>query len=272
MRTLNKKIVVKTLSVVALSFCAINSANASLVVTSNTDANALASALLGSGITVSNAVYSGDTGTNGSGFFSGGLSAGIGFDSGVLLTSGTVQNAVGPNSATDQSGDGTYSQLDFDFSFNNGNSGSVFFNYVFASEEYNEYVGSQYDDTFSLEVNGNNIAFLPNSSTTVAINNVNNDSNTAYYKDNNAGIYDVQYDGLTTVLIASVTGLTGTNHMTFNIHDVGDSILDSGVFIQGNSFSNKPTAAPIPAAIWLFGSGLMGLLGFRKKSIQALPV
>jgi hypothetical protein len=28
---------------------------------------------------------------------------------------------------------------------------------------------------------------------------------------------------------------------------------------------------PIPAAIWLFGSGLVGLLGFRRKSNQVLP-
>jgi hypothetical protein len=32
-----------------------------------------------------------------------------------------------------------------------------------------------------------------------------------------------------------------------------------------------PVATPIPAAAWLFGSGLVSLLGFRKKSGQALP-
>jgi hypothetical protein len=32
---------------------------------------------------------------------------------------------------------------------------------------------------------------------------------------------------------------------------------------------STPTATPIPAAAWLFGSGLAGLLGFRRKSAQA---
>ncbi len=49
----------------------------------------------------------------------------------------------------------------------------VRFSYVFASEEYNEYVGSEYNDLFAFFVGGTNYAVLPGTSTPVAINNVN---------------------------------------------------------------------------------------------------
>ena len=44
--------------------------------------------------------------------------------------------------------------------------------YVFSSDEYNEYVGSKYNDVFGFFVNGKNIAKLPDS-TNVTINNIN---------------------------------------------------------------------------------------------------
>ena len=33
---------------------------------------------------------------------------------------------------------------------------------------------------------------------------------------------------------------------------------------------HAPTATPVPAAVWLFGSGLVGLIGIRRKSKTAL--
>ncbi|MBN1948643.1 MAG: choice-of-anchor L domain-containing protein, partial [Candidatus Cloacimonetes bacterium] len=55
----------------------------------------LINTLLGDNVTVSNVVY---TGANiASGLFSGGLSAGISIDEGVILSSGYAANAIGPN-------------------------------------------------------------------------------------------------------------------------------------------------------------------------------
>jgi hypothetical protein len=237
-----------------------------LVVNASNDANSLASFLGGTGITISNAVLSSASPT-GSGTFTGGASA-IGFDQGVLLTTGTVDCAPGPNTSSSCTGPGTTSSLKFDFTTSTGN---VFFNYVFASEEYNEYVGSPFNDQFQLLLNGVNIATLPGNAGAVTINNVNQNTNSQFFR-NNTGTgslnLNTQYDGLTTVLNASATGLSGKNTFEFKIADIGDASLDSGVFIQAGTFaaSLPPTSnVPEPATITMFGLGLLGVATIHKK-------
>jgi hypothetical protein len=233
-----------------------------LVVSSSTDGNALASALGGSGIAISNVTLS-PASLTAAGTFSGGAGA-IGFDSGVLLTTGTVSCATGPNNQTGCTGPGTTTSLKFDFTSASGN---VFFNYVFASEEYNEFVGSQFNDSFQLLLNGVNIALLPGGGGPVTINNLNNGINSAFYKDNTSGIFDTQFDGLTTVLSATASGLVGTNTFEFLIADVGDANLDSGVFIQAGTFSDKPTTVPEPGTLALLGLGLLGFNRARRRKL-----
>ncbi len=244
----------------ALSMAA--SSASALVVSASNDATALANALGGSGITISNATMVAASST-GAGTFSGGAGA-IGFDSGVLLTTGTVNCAPGPNNSSSCGSPLGTTSLKFDFT---SDTGDVFFKYVFASEEYNEYVGSAYNDTFQLLLNGVNIALLPGGAGVVSINNVNNNVNSAFYKNNSgAGSLnlDTQYDGLTVVLTAQATGLLpGKNTFEFIVSDVGDQAWDSGVFIQAGTFSSTPV--PEPAALALFGLGLLGLFAAKRK-------
>jgi hypothetical protein len=186
------------------------------------------------------------------------------------------------------SGDGQGNTLTFAFT---AASTSLFFNYVFASEEYNRYVGSEFNDIFSLTLTGDNyaggvnLAKLPNGQD-VSINTVNPLSNAGFFRNNNGEDIDgvtypslglpIQYDGLTSVLTASATNLVvGSLYtLSFSISDVGDSGLDSAVFIQGGSVGvvTPPTSAvPEPAswAMMIFGFGVVGG-AMRRRTAQKL--
>ncbi len=260
----------------------------------------MANSLLGGGIAISNVVYTGAN--NASGMFSGGTGI-IGFESGILLTSGSTSNVIGPNNASNKTtsngvsgsavldalvpGYSTYdaSLLSFDF-IPSGN--FVQFQYVFSSEEYNEYVGSVFNDVFGFFVNGVNYALIPGTSTTVAINNVNNGLNSSYYIDNTGGLLNTQMDGLTVVLNMQAPVNPGvTNSMLIGIADAGDSVLDSAVFIKGGSFEvcggpgqppccggpdqppcDNGAKVPEPSTLLLLGSGLLGLGFFGRKRMR----
>jgi len=273
------------LSVTLASFSAM-----ALTVTPSSDPSALTANILGSGITFSNVSYTG-TGLSG-GTFTDGASA-VGIDSGILLTSGTVANAVGPNSSPNATasngaagdpaldalipGYSTHDATSLSFDFTSA-TGDLYFDYVFASEEYNEWVGSAYNDVFGFFVDGQNIALLPGTTTPVSINNVNLGSNSGSYINNSPGTANTQYDGLTTVLTASVLGLSaGVHTIKLAIADAGDFVLDSGVFIKAGSFSATPTAS-VPeldakaglSALMLLAMGTLIVSGRRRRSFAGL--
>ena len=241
-------------------------AHATVLVTPTNDANTLANTILGSGITINNATYTGAA--QASGTFTGGNSAGIGIDQGILLTTGSATNAAGPNNAPNTStpnatpGDPQLNSvvngvtndaaaLNINFTTTGGN---LFFNYVFGSEEYNEFVGSAFNDAFGFFLDGQNIALLPGTSTPVSTNNVNLANNSNYFVNNPpsttvAAPFDIQYDGFTKVLTAQALNLdSGTHNIKLVIADTADRSFDSGVFIQAGSFAGQPVppTTPVP--------------------------
>ena len=257
------------------------SANADIYVTPMTDVSDLIDSIMGSGISYSNPTYTGVY--EASGTFTGGISAGISIDTGIVLTSGYASNVDNSNSSdgitgnNGESGDAdldalipgytTYDAAVLEFDFES-EGGDLFFNYVFGSDEYNEYVNTSYNDVFGFFLDDENIALIPGTSTAVSINNVNNGANSGYYNDNDPSdggpYYDFEYDGFTDVFTAQALDLVaGTHHIKLAIADAGDYILDSGVFIQGGSFSDEPTpVVPVPGAF------LLGLLGLGTAGMK----
>jgi len=253
-----------------------------LSVSTTNSATTLVNNILGAGVTlVGTPTYNGASGAAAT--FTGGGNVGIA--SGILLTTGAATIAQGPNNSGSAGyGNGvsglsslnalipgytTYdaTSLSFDFTTAGGN---LYFNYVFGSEEYNEYVGSNYNDVFAFFLDGVNIALIPGTTTPVSINNVNAGANSGYYRNNSPGPYDTQYDGLTTVLTATALGLgAGTHHIDLAIADAGDYIYDSGVFIQAGSFSDTSTpTVPEPSTMLLLAGGFVGLGIWRKRQCR----
>lgn len=142
--------------------------------------------------------------------------------------------------------------IEFDF-IPNGN--HVSFRYVFGSEEYPEYVGQSVNDAFGFFITGpgiqgtKNIAQIPGSTTPVSINTVNAHSNAQYFISNGTGSTGwqassnkvVQYDGFTSPLTAESNVQCGKMyHIKIAISDIGDEIVDSGVFLEAASFKSPP--------------------------------
>ena len=228
----------------------------------------LAGALVGTGVTVSNAQFTGANIAGGT-FSGGGTGAGaiIGFEQGAVLSSGAIANVVGPNNADNattsngQPGDASLNallpvgqstndaaSLTFDFV---PDASSVTFRYVFSSEEYNEFVGEGFNDVFAFFVNGTNCATVGGQPVSVdTINGGNpfgtNPSNASLYRNNDPDdpgppTIDTQMDGLTTVLTcAAPVTANQTNTMKLAIADVGDFSYDSAVFIEAGSLTTEP--------------------------------
>jgi hypothetical protein len=248
-------------------------------------ANDLVTSLIGAGVSFSNVSFTGTQGgdaTASGGKFTNGLAC-IGIDQGVILCCGHIINAPGVNS-----GDGTGSDiglggdadlnaafggivtfdatvLEFDFI---PTADHIFVQYVFGSDEYNEFVG-QFNDPFAFFLDGTNIALVPGSGNPVSVGTINLGSNPAFYKDNDFGDFggnppfDIEADGFTTVLTAQ-SALTPnvTHHIKLVIADRNDHVLDSWVFLKGSSFSTQNPEAIPTLSQWgliILGLALLGL-------------
>ena len=222
-------------------------------------------------VTVSNVTYTGSDVSAGT--FTGGGDA-IGIDSGIILGSGDVEDVAGPNensdttTSTGEAGDADLDALaggstndaavlEFDFTVP-ADADQVFFNYVFGSEEYNEFVDSSFNDVFGFFLNPDsgtaeetNIATIDDpenaGENAVAINNINNGENADLYVDNTGGSVDTEMDGFTVVLEAGAALEAGsTNTLRLAVADTADSILDSWVLLEGGSLSTNPDPQPEP--------------------------
>lgn len=221
---------------------------------------------VGSGVVVSNVIFTG--GPQSIGSFNG--SSSLGSSQGIVFSSGNIDSNMSmPSSAflatslnvagdvdlmalvTGPTFDAAILEFDFVATYS-----TLLFDYVFASEEYNEFVGGSFNDVFAFFISGpgiigkQNLALIPNTILPVSINNVNNGPtgagpcmNCAYYHDNTNDT-TVAFDGFTVPLTATYTLTPGlTYHLKLAVADVADQIFDTGVFLQKYSLRSSNTAA-----------------------------
>jgi len=274
-----------------------------LSIQEGTTAPALAASLVdpedaGVVIPEGSAVFTGSSLAGGSFTGGGGATQGVGFDRGVILSTGNIAGAIGPNDRTNmslglgQAGDTDLAALantpptntfdaavlEFDFTptCHVGETCNVTFEYVFGSDEYNEYANRDFNDVFGFflrdvtaEGPNKNYAVLPlpapNDNIPVSINNVNGGSNEAnggfplanpdpgfpsgpvnpqFFRNNRltldgagGGPLNVQADGLTVPMQFNAPVVSGhTYHIKLGITDVTDGLFDSWVFIKSGTF------------------------------------
>jgi gliding motility-associated-like protein len=231
--------------------------------------------LLGAGVTASNITFT----TAGSepiqlGFFNG-VNSNIGLDSGIVMSTGdvndivpgsfvgglplggadpdllTLANSVPPLIGQTFSVSNTFHTAILEFDFVPA-ADTVKFRYVFGSDEYTTYINTQYNDVFGFFISGpgingpyannaENIAVVPGTSPAlpITISSVQPNLNGQYYISNtNQG--SVALNGFTTVFTAISAVTCGqTYHIRLAIADGSDGSLDSGVFLEALSFTSN---------------------------------
>ncbi len=215
-------------------------------------------------------------------------SSNLGLEKGLILSSGFITGAPGPNNdfannASDQMLTPGDADLDYLSSLGSGdlsndaciveldvfvNTNELTFEYVFGSEEYPEFVLNGFNDIFAFLASGpgitgdpnignqENIAIIPNTNIPVEIDAVNDQINWEYYRNNTNGL-SINYDGLTGDFQNGKKSLTAkiqtipcnTYHLKLAVADRGDDIYDSAVFVSD-------IKAGVPNITANFGSGL----------------
>jgi len=202
----------------------------------------------------------------------------ISFSDGIILSTGDIRSAVGPNTLVEATTQFDQPSVDRDlmaiatdvlfdvaiieFDFVPVQS-QVTFQYIFASEEYCEFVGTIFNDVFGFFVSGPgingpfadgaiNVARVPDSDEFVSINTINYLTNQGLYVKNELSedvsncdidfdpqqINNIEYDGFTVPLLARFSVIPcETYHIRLVIGDVGDDKLDSAVFLKSKSFN-----------------------------------
>lgn len=201
---------------------------------------------------------------------------------GIVLSTGLAESAVGPNTSGHYTGKNmypgkeslrklsknrkTYDAASLSFEFK-ALTDSISFRYLFASEEYPEYVNRGVNDVFAFFLTDVatdqrvNLAVLDDGVSTVCVDNIHAGKNKKLFVRSGLWITQnmeeyrsdaalgeraryLQYDGFTVVLEAGAKLIPGQVYrLEMAIADVGDNIYDSAIFLEAKSFKNAGTLA-----------------------------
>jgi len=217
----------------------------------------------------------------------------LGIDDGLIITTGSASNAIGPNNSGSkgQSNKNEAQDPDLQIITTTGEkqfdaciiefdvevfADTLTFDYVFGSEEYLEFI-KDYHDIFGFFISGPgisgrlNLATVPRTFDPVSVKNINNATNSNLYIDNGSGstAFDnlfVQYDGFTKRLESKVAvQLCQSYHLKLAICDIKDDQYDAGIFIAGKSLKTKAPSLSLRYEFPKFTTGIEGCNGVFVK-------
>ncbi|MDF9800039.1 outer membrane protein OmpA-like peptidoglycan-associated protein [Catalinimonas alkaloidigena] len=230
---------------------------------------------------------------------------GFPLEKGIILSTGKAKNTIGPNSSPNRStafykegdehldklsGRTTYDATVLEFTFLPEHN-TIAFDYIFASDEYPEYVGKGFNDVFAFILTDistqkeQNLAIVPNTQLPVHIDNINARRNAEWFIDNTdrrtAPWHDIlEYDGMTKLLTAQARVVPGRYYrIKLAIADVDDAMLDSSVMLKEKSFRSfdqplqaeadlKDSTSAIPHSIILFDWDSSELTEEARRQLQ----
>jgi hypothetical protein len=230
-----------------------------LSINTNASALSMANTIMGDGVTVVGASYSGDN--RSSGIWTNGNSTSPGVvpsNTGVILSTGRVtdftnsygqsnqststsSNTSGANNRADfnaAAGANTYDSavLDIDFI---PTYDTLTIQFVFSSDEYPEYSNSIYNDFVGVWINGSYV----NPVTNASIDGINAVDNSNLYISNTNDQFNTEMDGFTVTMSITIPVIPGqVNSIRIGIADVGDYQYDSSVLIGADSVQSTVVA------------------------------
>ncbi|MEY4871940.1 MAG: hypothetical protein RLZZ563_1270 [Pseudomonadota bacterium] len=251
----------------------------------------MANAIFGTGVTVVSATYTGQA-TSAAIFSNGQLAPGVvPSNTGVILSTGLAasftQSNGDPNrsagTSTDTSGQNNNAQFNalagtntFDASYldvtfvPNGNMMTMQF--VFASEEYPEYINSQFNDIVGVWVNGVSVPMTVNGGT-ASVNNINGATQQNLFVNNQTDAYNTEMDGFTVTLSLSIPVTSGVqNTIRIGIADVGDATYDSNLLIAGDSIQTSIIAVDDTETMGTNGTRTVRVLDNDTTTVGSLVI
>ena len=203
------------------------------------------------------------------------ISSSFPFQSGIVLSTGKLNNVPGPNTTlSDDDASGWIGDNDLETILNESNTlnatliefeftavaSQISFRYIFASEEYQEGNPNtcQYSDLFGFLIrpvsstNYTNIALVPNTQTPVKVTTVHPEipngcsaQNEAYFGSWNGPSSPINFNGQTTILTATANVVPNeVYHVKLVIADEQNYRYDSAVFLEAGSFQLSTDLGP----------------------------
>jgi len=228
-----------------------------LPINNNASAIQMAEEMFGAGVTVVDADYYGDR--RSSGTYSNGDSISEGVtpgDTGVILSTGRTSNFTkssgSSNTNTSNSTSTNTSGVNNNAAFNAAagtrtydasfmevefipDGDTLTLQFVFASEEYPEYVNSLYQDFIGVWVNGQQVDLAVGDGDIDPLN-INGGNNESLFISNLNDEYNTEMDGFTATMTLKMNVNVGeVNTLRIGIADVTDSSYDSTLLIAGDS-------------------------------------